>query len=499
MSSSYITSQKNSLPNVVRTQAIWWLSLVLALAAITAPGRAATLNVPTDYATIQAAVNAAAGGDTVLLADGTYTGVGNRDIDFGGKNLVVTSQNGPSRTIIDCNGTYTSDASGNHRGFYLHNGETNAIISGLTIENGREGSGGGYNPGGYGGAIEAFAVRVTVQNCFLNNNAVKSGIGGGGEGGAIYTGGGIYSNAGYMTVIDCTITGNAATRGGGIFNREGNGALTMTNCTITDNTAGDGGGLCSANADSGNDTVTLTNDTFTGNTANFGGGIYNTTLGGGIFTVINCTLTANTANNVGGIYYHSDKISTNGMFTLTNDIFWGEIGAEVNTNIAATVSHCDIQGGFAGTGNINADPQFVSAPTDLHLQPGSPCLGAGTSMGAPATDKDNTPRPNPPGIGAYDLVPPALSSLTFPSPVPGGTVVTATVTLSGTTPSDVVVGLSSSNSAIVRLHRGVIIPAGSSSATFAINTFRSHVSNTVTIQASLNGVVKAQDLTITGR
>ena len=92
-----------------------------------------------------------------------------------------------------------------------------------------------------------------------------------------------------------------------------------------------------------------------------------------------------------------------------------------------------------------------------------------------------------------------LSSLTFPSPVPGGTVVTATVTLSGTTPSDVVVGLSSSNSAIVRLHRGVIIPAGSSSATFAINTFRSHVSNTVTIQASLNGVIKTQDLTITGR
>ena len=92
-----------------------------------------------------------------------------------------------------------------------------------------------------------------------------------------------------------------------------------------------------------------------------------------------------------------------------------------------------------------------------------------------------------------------LSSLTFPSPVPGGTVVTATVTLSGTTPSDVVVGLSSSNSAIVRLHRAVIVPAGASSATFQVNTFRSHISNTVTIQASLNGVVKAQDLTITGR
>ena len=104
-----------------------------------------------------------------------------------------------------------------------------------------------------------------------------------------------------------------------------------------------------------------------------------------------------------------------------------------------------------------------------------------------------------PATVSLTVSPIVLSSLTFPSPVPGGTVVTATVTLSGTTPADVVVGLSSSNSAIVRLHRAVIVPAGSSSATFAINTFRSHVSNTVTIQASLSGVVKAQDLTITGR
>lgn len=93
----------------------------------------------------------------------------------------------------------------------------------------------------------------------------------------------------------------------------------------------------------------------------------------------------------------------------------------------------------------------------------------------------------------------ALDSLTFPSPVPGGTVLTATVTLNRITSSDVVVGLSSSDSAVVRVHRAVIIPAGSSSATFPINTFRSHVTKTVTITATLGTVVQTQNLTITGR
>ena len=97
------------------------------------------------------------------------------------------------------------------------------------------------------------------------------------------------------------------------------------------------------------------------------------------------------------------------------------------------------------------------------------------------------------------IAPAVLTSLTFPSPVPGGTVVSATVTLSGITPTDVVVGLSSSDSAIVRLHRAVIVPAGSSSATFPINTFRSHTTKTVTITATLGQIVQSQDLTISGR
>ena len=90
------------------------------------------LNVPSGFSTIQAAIDAAFDGDTVIVADGTYTGVGNKDLDFKGKAITVRSENGPGSTIIDCEGE--------GRGFNFENRETeSSVLSGFTITNGAAG------------------------------------------------------------------------------------------------------------------------------------------------------------------------------------------------------------------------------------------------------------------------------------------------------------------------------------------------------------------------
>jgi len=101
----------------------------------------------------------------VLVADGTYVGDGNRDIDFLGKAIVVMSENGPEVTIIDCQGA--------GRGFLFHSGEdTTSVIQRFTIQNGYAS---GTNPhnSGSGGAIFCDNSSPTILNCILWGDSPK--------------------------------------------------------------------------------------------------------------------------------------------------------------------------------------------------------------------------------------------------------------------------------------------------------------------------------------
>lgn len=78
------------------------------------------------FPAIQQGLDRAAPGDTVLAADGVYTGDGNKNLDFRGKAVTLRSANGPAHTVIDCQGF--------GRGFRLHSGETlSTVVRGFRI------------------------------------------------------------------------------------------------------------------------------------------------------------------------------------------------------------------------------------------------------------------------------------------------------------------------------------------------------------------------------
>ncbi|HSG29405.1 MAG TPA: hypothetical protein VLA34_13065, partial [Candidatus Krumholzibacterium sp.] len=128
-----------------------------------------------DYPTIQAAITASITGDTIVLADGTFTGSGNWDIDFSGKNVVVRSENGRSFCVIDCG----YGLSGEHRAFHFHSGEdSTAVVEEITIQD------------GYLEALPGAGILIengsdpTIRDCYINGcRAIGSGPGTGYGGG----------------------------------------------------------------------------------------------------------------------------------------------------------------------------------------------------------------------------------------------------------------------------------------------------------------------------
>lgn len=230
---------------VSRPRCISVLIVLACLLGISASSLAATLYVDgsgkTGFSNIQAAVDAAADGDVIIIQPGTYTGRGNRDIELQRKTLRLQSADPEDAavveaTILDCGGT-TSDP---HRAFYMQDfaGE----IAGLTITNGLAAA---------GGAIYCRNSTLTLRQCRIVNNATLAGAEWGqSDGGA---GGGIYCTASALEIVGCTIAENATGAGGDsretLAGSGGDGAgiystgsvLYVTDSTIRDNTTGGGG------------------------------------------------------------------------------------------------------------------------------------------------------------------------------------------------------------------------------------------------------------------
>lgn len=185
---------------------------------------------------IQAQIDAATDGDTVVVAPGTYVG----SINFHGKAITVKSEQGPDVTIIDGNGAASVVT--------FNSGEGNAsVLDGFTLQNGFASEGGGISIQSSSPTItnniitnntacEGAGIGLSFASAIIQGNVVRNNTKGGCSGG--FGGGGLsIRGASSAQILDNEISNNSSTEGGGI-SLFAAGTPTIRNNIISGNTGG---------------------------------------------------------------------------------------------------------------------------------------------------------------------------------------------------------------------------------------------------------------------
>ena len=283
---------------------VLFVALCIAVAGTCAP--AATIHVPSEQATIQAGINAATTGDTVLVECGTYS---EHDIQMK-SGITLRSETGEA-SCVEINAL-------GGRGFYCQLLSDATHIEGFTVTGGSATDGGAMY-------CEDYCEPVISECTFISNAATN-------DGGAIFChhyasprlvdceinensaladGGGMACYAFSNPVLEgCVFSGNSANNGGAIYctNRS---SPSLTGCTLSGNTASAdrGGGLYSSD----NSCPTASECMFSDNMARHGAGL---NCYGGTFLLEHCTFSGNSAEREGGGVRSHSSVGTLEYCTL---------------------------------------------------------------------------------------------------------------------------------------------------------------------------------------
>jgi parallel beta-helix repeat protein len=290
------------------------------------------------YDNIQVAIDTSVDGDTVMLADGVFTGRGNINLRYYGKRIIMCSQSGNAEACtIDVAGEFNEIA---ERGFIFENNEDSlCLLKDITIIHGNADA---SCPGCEGAGIYIYYCSPTIINVICSDNYALNGaaimcVGGSpiikncrltnnssSEGSAL-----MCLDSTVATISHCLISGNHADRRGGGISIQSNCSITLENCTISNNKAAEGGGVASWESE---------------------------------YIIINSIISFNDSG--ASVYAYGDS-----AYTITyTDIFGNEGGDWIDI--------IDEQFGFFG--NISANPLYIDTSTgNFHLSQNSPCINAG--------------------------------------------------------------------------------------------------------------------------
>ena len=313
-----------------------------------------------DFIEIQPAIDAAADGDTVLVAPGEYVITEpinfNRTTEFGtpAKNLRLRSESGPDSTIIQMSDEPT-DLDRASVVIFEHGETGDSILAGFTVTGGTGTKVGKeiflaelpWEKAG-GGILCRNNSSPTIANCMIFENSADR------------AGGGVACGSGCSpTLRNCTISENSSEySGGGVLSFNLSSSPILENCTIRRNLAYSGGGVSSGSS------VTLTNCRIIGNYAREDGGGFS-----GRGTLNDCFISGNWGRLGGGVHgSYTDVPTLSNCMILGNSAQWG--GGLCSTSInniedfSAILINCVISGNFAqskggGVCLFNPTPIFI--------------------------------------------------------------------------------------------------------------------------------------------
>jgi predicted outer membrane repeat protein len=328
------------------------LTLVYSLAILflASIGLAHTWHVPTvECPNIQAGLDSAAAGDTVLVACGYY---GEHDIAMKSGVCLRSETGEPDCVMIDAQ-RYGSV-------FCCENVDSTATIEGFELVR---------SWGGDGGGLYCYFSSPSVNNCIFVGHSVS------GQGGALFC------DHSSPQITDCTFYHNDADNGGGAIHCRSSWPI-MRDCLFSYNYSRKNGGAISC-GDSA--MATLINCVFADNWADSAGGGIDCSCSSA--RVSNCTF----YNNHGGEYASGIHLRESSSVTVENTIiaFGSESPAVACLDgSSASLAFCDIYGNAVGdwvgciasqygiNGNFSANPRFCDPENgDLHLYATSPCGG----------------------------------------------------------------------------------------------------------------------------
>ncbi len=283
----------------------------------------------------------------------------NAGLDNGGG---ISCFSGSNATIVDCE--FLDNAAYDKGGGAVYASASAPHIVDCVMEDGWADDGGGIY---FTDEANSLVVRTTIRG----NNVFDRG-------------GGIAVRSSSPVLLDCDILSNwAFDFSGGGLDCEDLSEIKLRGCRVDGNTAYDHGGGGIYCEKSG---ASLVNCSISGNAAGQSGpGAF---VDRSILSLTNCTLVGNsTYGDEGGITTLDSDVS------VINSILWGNSPSEISVKSGSSpnITYSDIAGGWSGTGNIDADPIFSDGL--YHITAGSPCRNSASLNRAPTIDIDGHLRP----------------------------------------------------------------------------------------------------------